>query len=211
MSQPPYAQTPYAQPPKPPLPRRARNGAWIAGAVSFSLLSLGWTLLFGAILLALIGGIFLWVAQLIRRGGPNDAGDEAFLDFLSSFDVGAAVPFLVIAGVVGLALMVLAPFLSRWILGAHQVTQPWAVTGAASGVAIVAGWIVGGVLGAVAQVVTSFAALAPDPIGTGIAWASVSGLLAIVVTAAIGLFSWWWMAHLMRPRSEPLPTGAEGR
>lgn len=204
MTQQAYAQAPA----KPPLPRRTRNGAWIAGAVSFSVLSFGWTLFFASVVIALVGGLFLWFADVLS-GRSTDPGGEAFFDFFASIDVSAIIPLLIIGSVVGLVLMALALFLSRWILGAHQVNRPWPVTWAASGVAIVAGWIIGSVLGAVAQIVTSFAALAPDPIGAGIAGVSVSGLLAIALTAAIGLFSWWWMAHLMRPR-EPLATPEGG-
>ena len=200
------SQHPYAPPPpKPPLPRRARNGAWIAGAVAFSVLSLGWTLLFAAVVIALVGGFFLWFANLLG-GRANDAAGEAFLDFFASIDVSAIVPLLIIGAAAGLVLMALALFLSRWILGAHQVDRPWAVTWAGSGIAIVGGWIIGSVVSAAAQVVASFAAFAPDPISAGIAGASVSGLLAIVLTATIGLLSWWWMAHLMRsrePRADP--------
>lgn len=215
MSQPPYqpAPTGYAgfapRPPKPPLSARARRGSWVAGAVSFSVLTLGWTLLAAALAVTLIGGMLMWIAGLIRLGGPSDADDRAFAEFFESVDAGAWAPLLIAGALVGLALMVLAFFVSRWILGAHGVAQPWAVTWAAAGIAIAASWIVSSVLSVGLQLVGTFAFSAPDPFALGTGVAVAGGIVGILGTVAIGLLAWWWMAHVLRPRPEP--QGVPGR
>lgn len=189
----------HPAPPRPPLTPRARRGAWIAGAVSFSVLSLGWTLLSGAVMVALVGGMILGIAQLIGRGGAGEAG---FREFLGSFDLGQVGIWLVVGGVVGLALMAAALFVSRGILGAHGVNQPWGVTWAGTGIAVVGSWLIGTVGGFVVQV-ASWLTSDVDLSGFAVAAAAILIPIAVLGTAAIGWFSWWWMAHVLRPRDIP--------
>lgn len=209
MSQPAYGPAPtgytgYApRPPKPPLSARARRGSWFAGGVSFSVLSLGWTLLLSALAVSLIGGLLVWIAGLIRVGGPNDADDRAFAEFFESVDLGAWLPLLIAGALVGLALMVLAFFLSRWILTAHDVSQPWAVTWAAAGIAVAASWVLNTIFSIGLQFLATFASGNPEPMAAGVGFAVAGVAVVILGTVAIGIFSWWWMAHVLRPRPEP--------
>jgi len=106
---------------------------------------------------------------------------------------------------------VLGVFTSFWILRAHDVVRPWAVTWSSIGISIPALAIVSSVLSVLGQVVgtLSLSSLFPAPgaavpdatavgLGTGIALAVVSLVVSLVVFAAVGALIWWWMAHALR-------------
>ncbi|MFD3443626.1 hypothetical protein ACFDTO_03375 [Microbacteriaceae bacterium 4G12] len=121
------------------------------------------------------------------------------------------------AGLLGLVILVLGIFTSFWILRAHNVVRPWAVTWSSVGISIPALVIVSSVLSVLGQVVgtLSLSSLFPAPgatvpdasavgFGTGIALVVVSFVVSLVVFAVVGALIWWWMAHALR-RPAPAP------
>jgi hypothetical protein len=169
--------------------------------IGFLMFTIGWALVAGVAVIAFILTLLSFI---------SDAADGSTMRSLHRFLVdahlGSWVWVLVGAGVLGLILVVFSVLTSGWILKAHQVNHPWGVTWAGLGVAIVANWIVGGVVSIVSQVAGLWNT---DPLGAGafIAY-GVVGLVSLVVVGAIGWLAWWWMAHALRPKPElaPQPT-----
>lgn len=200
MSQP--VPAPAAVPPsrvKPPLPAREKQGALLAGGVGFALLTLGFGLFMIPITLLVIGAFFALIIGAVQRA-TDDPGLGGFERFIESVDPGAWILPLVIVALVGLALMVGALIVSARILRSRGVRSPWGVTWAGAGIAIVASWIVSGVLSVPLQFAGVFRDDG-DPFGGPAALVAgvLSSLVGIAVTVAIGALSWWWMAHVMRP------------
>lgn len=229
--QPGYAQYPqqrYAPyvagptvPRRPPLTHRQRNGAMIAGAVAFSLMSLGFSLVMIPIGIALvgafIGSILNWLAS---RGGPNGGGDfegrEQFQQFLA--DAWSTYGgWLIASAVIGVIVWILGYLASLWILRGHSVHRAVAVTWSGLGIAIVANFLISGILSPLSGLGGMVNPGMNDPdfdgsrgfdpdwfdnvnftpfilIGVIILFAS------ILANAVIGLLSWWWMAHVLRER-----------
>lgn len=183
---------------KPPLPAREKGGSLLAGGVGFAMLSTGFSLFWIPTALLLFAAfIALFVGLLVNASGDSSLG---FARFLNGLDLGVWVLPLVLAVLVGLALMVGSLFVSVRILRSRGVGRPWAVTWAGAGVSIVASWVVSAVLAVPLQVFASFqdddgSAVTPLVIAAVI----FSLLVGLAVSAAIGALSWWWMAHLMRP------------
>lgn len=195
----PYAAT---RPVRPPLTPRARTGAFIAGAVTMVMVSIGGALVAIPLLLLVIGAIVATVFTAI--GGEilqvlEDVERYAPTGLL----VGIAVGLILL----GIVLIVAALFISRGILRARGLERTWPITWAGLGIAAVAGWVASGVLSIPIQLSGPFFAGAGG--GTGEIEAVlgiVASLAGIVVTAAIGAMAWWWMAHVMRPAGEPATT-----
>lgn len=195
----PYAAT---RPVRPPLTPRARTGAFIAGAVTMVMVSIGGALVAIPLLLLVIGAIVATVFTAI--GGEilqvlEDVERYAPTGLL----VGIAVGLILL----GIVLIVAALFISRGILRARRLERAWPITWAGLGIAAVAGWVASGVLSIPIQLSGPFFAGAGG--GTGEIEAVlgiVASLAGIVVTAAIGAMAWWWMAHVMRPAGEPATT-----
>ncbi len=205
----PYQQPVYPMAPRvvrPPLDGRAKRGAAIAGAVGFVLLTVGWSLVAIPIVLGVLFAVFVALFAAIA-GAAGSGGDDgsrgAVRQFLDGVDVGRYVsPLLVVIVIlVGLVLMAAAILISGRVLRAHAVNRPWAVTWAASGIAIVASWIVSSVGSALLQAVLVPITANYQTVDAGL-WiaAGVYAVIALVVTAVIGWLSWWWMAHAMRAR-----------
>jgi hypothetical protein len=217
MQQPtPYPQAggPQAwQPPtaRPQLSSRQKRGAAIAGIVGFNVLSIGFWLLITPILIGAFGLIAGFVLRQARREDFEPNFDlRQFERFIDAINPEAWVPALVIAAILGLALMVAAVFASHRILRAHNVHRPWPVTWSAIGIAIVASWILSTIGSIFWQIVSAIFSAGPADIGAlvGIT-AAISILLALVVNSAIGWLSWWWMAHAMRaPHGTALPSSS---
>lgn len=226
----PRAPSP-ATPPRPPLAPRQRRGAMLAGAVSFTLMTLGFTLIAIPLLIgvlgAFIGTIVSWAAQndsddFSVNGGPRPQEIESFIsDAWSMF-----LPWLIGALILGIIIWILGYFSSLWILRSHRVHRPVAVTWSGLGIAVVGNFF----LSALSSPVTGLfnvwdfdpgdpddfrnfggpgqmqwldnVNLAPAALGLALLFLVIS----VVVNAAIGLLSWWWMAHAFR---EPAPSGRE--
>jgi hypothetical protein len=206
VAQPPQGGAPWTPPPpKPPLTARARRGAGIAGLVGFGLLTLGWSLA------SLGGGLLLLVGFITSIAAVAGADGQEVARALDVLRFDSWWPVLVAVLVVGIVLWVLGLLASRWILRGHGVQRAWPVTWSAFGVAVVAHWIVSSILGFALQAVgqvwamswVSSDATPGEAIGTGVAWLAVGVLVTVLAGAAIGWFSWWWMAHLFRPRADP--------
>lgn len=191
----PYVAT---RPVRPPLTPRARTGAFIAGAVTMVMVSIGGTLIaiplfalvIGTIVATVftaIGGELLGVLQDVERYAP----------------AGLLIGIAVAALLLGVVLVVSALFISRGILRARGLDKAWPITWAGIGIASVAGWVASGIL----SVPIQFAGPAFSAAGGGTdeieaVLGIVASLAGIVVTAAIGAMAWWWMAHVMRPAGE---------
>ena len=210
---PPYVLAPAQQnpfparqsaPKKEPLSRELKRSASVAGAVSFTVMLIGWGLLSTAVMIGAFAGFFAWVLEMIDSSGSGqDAGYFRLMDLIEAINPAAWVVPLVIAGLVGIALWVLSLFISRGMLARAKHPSPWGVTWAGAGVAIVASWLVSWVAWLPVQFAGLFTQDAFTTLEGGIATTVVLAIVAIVlniaITAVIGWLAWWWIAHVMRP------------
>lgn len=209
-------------PPRPPLAPRQRRGAMLAGAVGFSLMSLGFALVAIPLAIALFGAffstLFSWAATnnpddiSIDGGVPPEDFERFIADAWSMF-----LPWMIGLVILGILLWVLGYLASLGILRSHRVNRPVAVTWSALGVAIVGSWA----LSALSSPISGLFNLWTPDIGTpeigspggvpdltGFDVAPFVGigvgflLLSVLLNAGIGLLSWWWMAHAFRERQE---------
>ncbi len=189
---------------KPPLTPELKRKASVAGAVSFTVMSIGWGLLSTAVGIGLFAGFFTWVLGLVSASGQGrDVDYFRLMEFIESINLAAWVIPLVIAGIVGIGLWVWSLFISRGMLARSGHPSPWGVTWAGAGVAVAGSWFIGWV-GWLPMQIMGF--IAPDAWGDwqgalmiGIVLGIVSLLLSLVITIALGWLAWWWMAHAMRP------------
>jgi len=159
------------------------------------MVSIGGAMVGISLLLLAVRAIFATIASAV--GGEVA---EVFAQIDRFVPTGVLVVIGIALVVLGAALVIAALFLSRGILRGRGLERAWPITWAGLGIAIVASWVVSGVLSVPVQLVGSTlgAGLAGGgDIGTGL------GLIAFlgnaVVTAAVGAGAWWWMAHVMRP------------
>lgn len=186
-------------PPRPPLTPREKSGARLAGILGFLLLSVGFGLFSIPIVVIALGAFFALVVEFFRRISRNDQGFEQFLSAFESLNPTAWILPLILAAVVGLALMAGALLLSARILRSHDVERPWAVTWAGTGVAIIASWFLSGLSAIPFSFTGAFRGDDVEgSIGIGIALAVLSFLIGLAASAVVGWLSWWWMAHAFR-------------
>lgn len=191
----PYTAT---RPVRPPLTPRARTGAFIAGAVTMVMVSIGGALVAIPLLLLVIGAI---VATVFTAIGGEIL--QVLEDIERYAPTGLLVGIAVGLMLLGIVLIVAALFISRGILRARGLERAWPITWAGLGIAAVAGWVASGVLSIPIQLSGPFFAGAgggTDEIEAVLG--IVASLAGIVVTAAIGAMAWWWMAHVMRPAGD---------
>src|SRR5690606_23978190 len=112
-----------------------------------------------------------------------------------------------IAAIVGIALWVRSLFISRGMLVKAGHPSPWGGTWAGAGIAIAASWFLSWVAWLPMQL---FGFIAPDAFTSfesgltiTIVLLTVSLLLNLIMTVALGWLAWWWMAHAMRPAAQP--------
>lgn len=200
---------------KPRLSGGQRVTAALAGILGFLLHSVGWALIVAALGL---GSILNFIAVAIRNTGSStdsDAAQRVFRQLSHAINIGIAP--LVIAGVVGAVLWVLALFISRGILrrGGHH--RPWAITWAGLGVGVlmsviltaigaVVVWIV--VQVQIAQATSGLASGTVEKVRQALQplldTATVSGIVWLILSAVIGWLAWSWMAHALRPTVEQI-------
>jgi len=184
------------RPARPPLTRRARTGSIVAGIVGFGLTSLGWALISIPITILAIGGLFYVLLAGMSRASDGRFGD--LTGWMSQLSIEQWWPLVVGAILVGVLLWVAGLLISSAILRRTGSTRPWAITWAGLGIAVVGSWIVGGVGSSIGSF--SFSGLSSDDVGAaGLVLVIVTGVSSIVFTLAAGAFSWWWMAHALRP------------
>lgn len=206
---PQYAPRPVA----PGLERRQKRGAFWAGFVGLNLINAGGSLVIVALLFGLI---IAFVTALMRfessrnHGTPSVADNRAFLDAIDQF---GASGWIVAAALVGLLLVTAGLFVSYWILSAHGVSRPWAVTWSAVGISIPVLFILtffSSIVGQVVGTVTAVTVMPParpgmdsiaDALGAGIALAVFGLVVSIAVVGAVGWLIWWWMAHVFRRKA----------
>ena len=185
-------------PPRPPLSDRERAGARLAGILGYLVLSVGFALFGIPVALLIFAAFFALIFGILQRAN-NDPELGGFTDFIRAVDPGAWILPLVVVALVGVAVMVAALLVSRGILRAHGVNRPWGVTFAGAGIAIVASWIASVVISVPLQITSGFTSDIDTGLPFGIVVGVLSVLASLVTTAVVGMLSWWWMAHLMRP------------
>lgn len=204
----------------------------LAGAVAFALMSLGFSLIAIPLAITAFGAFFGTLFSWIARNNPDDLSVNGFpgrgdlqqiiADAWSTF-----APWLIGLSVLGLVLWILGYLSSLWILRSHAVNRPVAVTWSGLGVAIVGSFL----LSALASPLSGLSGMftpnldgpedfdgAPDLDVLGafdftplIVFGVVVLLLGTAVNAAIGLLSWWWMAHAFRAHAAPAAAQAPTR
>src|SRR5690606_15797766 len=113
----PNAHVYATAPKKPPLEPKLKRTASVAGAVSFTVMSLGWGLLSTAAGIGLFAGFFAWVVSIITASGEGrDADYFRLMDFIETINPTAWILPLVLAALVGIGLWVWSVFISRGML-----------------------------------------------------------------------------------------------
>ncbi|MET0932880.1 MAG: hypothetical protein ABWX56_04145, partial [Mycetocola sp.] len=204
-------------PPRPPLAPRQKRGAMLAGAVGFSLMSLGFSLVAIPLAIALFGAFFSTLFNWAQANNPDDVSinggvppediERFITDAWSMF-----LPWLIGLVILGILLWVLGYLASIGILRSHRVNRPVAVTWSGLGIAIVGSWA----LSALSSPISGLFNLWTPDIGSSGGVPDFEGfdvapfigvgagflVLSLLVNAGIGLLSWWWMAHAFRERLE---------
>jgi hypothetical protein len=194
----PGTPQPFTPAPKrPPLTPKQKRGAMLAGGLGFSIMTVGFgavAISLGALLImAVIGGI----SGLVERTGESSGGVALWVDQART-DFGWIVLVVALLGVI---VWVVGYFTSVGILRSSGNPHPVATTWAALGISVAASWILSGIL----SIPGSFMSYLPvdnEWLQMSIIAGIASVALTIVVTAAIGVFTWWWMAHAMRRAAE---------
>ena len=191
----------------------------LAGAVGFTLMSLGFALVAIPVVIALFGAFFSTLFSWIARNNPEDLPldqipapgnlDEIIGDAWTVF-----LPWLIGSIILGVILWILGYFLSLRILRGHHVNRPVAVTWSALGIAIAANFVLSALSSPFSGLVGMWTPDGPGDFDGGGTLPNLEGvdfapfivlgvffvLLGILLNAAIGLLSWWWMAHAFRAR-----------
>lgn len=203
-----YQYVPRSQ--RPPLTKRAKTGAAWAGIIGFNMLTIGFFLFAVPLALLAVGSLFgFLVSEAIRQDA--DFSMEG-LRFLETIDPALWLVPLLIASAVGLVIWVLGLIVSRGILRSSGAVRPWAITWAATGIAVIAYWIIWTIIGAISSIISSFIGILTQSLGNqataGLIGSIISLLFAVIINSIIGWLCWLWMAHAMRPTHEQL--AAEG-
>jgi len=201
MSHPFVAPQGWQPPPaRPALTPRQTAGARLAGIVGYLALSLGFALFGIPVGILVLGAFFAVILDLVRRS-VDDPRLGGFMDFVDRIDLGVWIVPLVVIAILGAAVMVAALFVSARILRSHDVNNPWGVTWAGAGIAVVGGWIVSSILSVPLQFSWSFADTDSGQLFPGVVLiGALSILVSIATTAVTGWLAWWWMAHALRAR-----------
>lgn len=194
---------------RPPLTKRAKTGAAWAGIVGFNLMTLGFFVFIGPLLLLALGSFVLWIVESARQQGSAEIGPEV-IRALENFDPSAWVVPLLIISAVGLVIWIIALIISKAILRSSGAVKPWGITWAAAGIAIVAYWLISTIVsffwGFISMLISSVAQTAGDRMTVSLITGIISFVLVIVINSIIGWLTWLWMAHAMRPTEQQLAT-----
>jgi hypothetical protein len=197
---------------RPPLSRAHRNRAFLAGAVSNTVLTAGLAIVSLAAILFIIVAIMSFVWALI----PDTEADRyrPLDEILGAVGLSPDQSWvvwvvLVVTMLLGLAVAWAGIWIGKAIIASAGVARPWAVTWSASGILLGFGLIVSTVISPLAGPALSvmFGALAASgavtddgstDVGLLVAISIIGSLLSLVVYAAAGSLVWWWMAHALR-------------
>ena len=189
----------------PPVPTvlssRQKRVVRIAGALALPLLTIGIDVILG--LLVFVGFWLVVVLLFSVFDGSPDSGQPGFGNLGTLTFVGVtAVP--VIIGVAAAMLLGTTGFLLSWsLLRRARIRRPACVTWAGIGVCFVPQLVVVSVAYSLSNTV---AATLVSPGNAGdVKWPiyAVAAALTALVSAVVGAFAWWWMAHALRGRDRP--------
>ncbi len=193
---------PPRTPARPPLTRGEKKGAFLAGAVGFNLLTLGFTVFVIPIAVGLFGGFLVWMLSVAesRTQGLDDDFYFRAQEFLGSLNIGLLIALGIAMSLIGLAIMAGGLFASRKILRSFGVIKAWPITWSAAGIAIFAFSILGQIPVGIAQISTYPMIMSGvDGVSSTIAAAVVWFILTIALTTLFGWLAWWWMTFAFRP------------
>ncbi|CAN5333814.1 hypothetical protein BH09ACT6_BH09ACT6_04450 [soil metagenome] len=179
-----------------PLTARQRRRARIAGALALPLLTIGLD-----VILSVVVFVGFWLVVVMLFSVFDDSPGTARLGTMAFVGI-AAVPAVV--GLCGAALLATTGFLLSWlVLRRASVRRPAATTWAGMGVCLVPQVALVSIAYSVATSVQS-AAVTPENVGD-LPWLvyTIAAAVTVVLSAIMGAFGWWWMAHALRGRVTP--------
>jgi hypothetical protein len=193
---------------RPPLTKAQRNRAFLAGAVSNTLLTAGLTIVTLSALFAIYAALFAFAAEL---GDEQSAPTRSmFASVLRSLGLSPDQAWVVwvwflVAMLIGAALACAGIWIGRLMLATTDIDRPWAVTWSASGILVGTGLLSSTVVSPAAVpfatiLIAAFAANGVGGWGMGLVLALmiVAWIASVVIYAVAGSLAWWWMAHALR-------------
>lgn len=211
LSPPPAFSYPNQRVVRPPLPRAQRNRAFLAGAVSNTVLTAGLAIVsFAGVVFAVLGFVSV-VWELI----PQSEADRyrPIDDILAALGLSPDESWviwvaLLVFMILGAAVSCAGIWIGKAILASSGVARPWGVTWSATGILLGIGVIVSTVISPLTAPLVSLVsgAIAASGVDTGgsgdmgliVATSIVASVLSLVAYAAAGSLVWWWMAHALR-------------
>ena len=217
LSQPPAFSYPNQRVVRPPLSNDERKRAFLAGAISNTVLTAGLGIVSAAGFVILFGVIWQFVLVLVRSSGSagpkfdNRGPVESVLEWLG-YDPADAWIFwvaIVVVLVAGGFVTWAGIWIGKAIFAESGAARPWGVTWSATGILLGLGLISSTVISPVAGPLFSimFGALAASGTPTDGGMASTGVVVAVSIIGAIvsvafyavaGSLVWWWMAHALR-------------
>lgn len=219
------------QPARPPLTRQAARRARLAGGVGGGISWLGLhiaTTSAGLLALPFLVAGLLSALAALWNGGLDGMPPilPGAVEWLASYSVA-----FIVGVVVGLVLLVVGFLVSIRMLRGPGVEHPVGITFAGWGIALVGTNVLTGLMsgitmpfGGVPMMGAPWGGQGTDGsdgdgfggmgfdgtaldggqlLGWGIAVVLIGILVGVVVHTAVGVFTWWWMAHAMRPKAAP--------
>lgn len=175
---------------RPPLTSKQRNGAMLAGGLGLTIMTIGFSLFSLAGMALIVALVIGGVTGLIERaGGTTDGFYESLTLFINDYWWVAAL-----AGLVGVIVWLAGYFTSVRILRSTGNGRATAITWSALGISIAAAWVLSSIL----SIGTSVAGVFRNDNDLWLQTVIVSSALSFAMTAAVGVFAWWWMAHAFR-------------
>ncbi|QWT22934.1 hypothetical protein KPL76_09055 [Subtercola sp. PAMC28395] len=187
--------------PKIMLSSRQKRLARIAGALALPLLTIGIDVILGVLVFV---GFWLIVVLLFSAFDDSPTSGQAGFGDLSTLTFVGVAAMPVIIGVAAAILLGITGFLLSWLLLRRaRVRRPAAVTWAGIGVCFVPQLAVVSVAYSLSNTVVA-TLVSPGNAGE-VRWEiyAAAAALTAIVSAVIGAFAWWWMAHALRGRSLP--------
>lgn len=217
LSQPPAFSYPNQRIVRPPLSKNERKRAFLAGAISNTVLSAGLGIVSSAAFVIAFGVIWQLVLFFVKASTTAESSFESrgpvesFLDWLGYDPADAWILWVVIVVVLiaGAFVTWAGIWVGKAIFAESGAARPWGVTWSATGILLGLGLIMSTVVSPLAGPLFSimFGAAAASGMPTDDGTASMGVILAVSIIGAIlslafyavaGSLVWWWMAHAMR-------------